>query len=50
MFSSEARAFLRSGDPALLRTSASDTVRNSADNSLPPINCAVSWVLSSTSA
>ena len=30
MFSSEARAFLRSGDPRLVRTSPSDTARNSS--------------------
>ena len=42
MFSSEARAFLRSGDPRLVRTSPSDTVRNSADNSLS-LRSSSSW-------
>ena len=34
MFSSEAREFLRSGDPLSVRTRPFDTVQNSADNSL----------------
>jgi hypothetical protein len=34
MFSSEARAFRRSGDPFAVRTSPCDTVQNNADNSL----------------
>jgi hypothetical protein len=42
MFSSEARAFRRSGDPRLVRTSPSDTLRNSIDNSLSLRFCS-SW-------
>ena len=34
MFSSEARAFRRSGDPRLVHASTSDTLQNSIDNSL----------------
>lgn len=34
IFSSEARAFRRSGDPLLVRTRPFETVQNSADNSL----------------
>src|SRR5258708_7439029 len=42
MFSSEARAFLRSGDPLSVRTRPFDTVQNSADNSLSLRWCS-SW-------
>jgi len=34
IFSSEARAFLRSGDPRFVRTRPFDTMQNNADNSL----------------
>ena len=34
MFSSEAREFLRSGDPLSVRTRPFDTVQNNADSSL----------------
>jgi hypothetical protein len=36
MFSSEAREFLRSGDPPSVRTRPFDTVQNSVDGSAPP--------------
>lgn len=43
MFSSEARAFLRSGDPRFVRTRPLDTVQNNADSSLSLRLCS-SWV------
>src|ERR1017187_7900870 len=39
MFSSEARAFRRSGDPRFVRTRPFDTVQNNADNSLSECFC-----------
>jgi len=42
MFSSEARAFRRSGDPRFVRTRPFDTVQNTADNSLSLHFCS-SW-------
>src|SRR5260370_27223265 len=42
MFSSDARAFLRSGVPLFVRTRPFDTVQNNADNSLSLRFCS-SW-------
>ncbi len=42
MFSREARAFRRSGDPRFVRTRPLDTVQNNADNSLSLCFCS-SW-------
>jgi len=46
IFSREARAFLRSGDPRFVRTRPFDTVQNNADSSLSVRFCN-SWLTSS---
>jgi hypothetical protein len=52
IFSSDARAFRRSGDPRFVRTRPCDTVQNSADNSLSVRFCSswfeISFIVSSS--